>query len=192
MLGAAGLFDSRWRRTTYIHGGLCPTLFKHNGALLHSLQFRVTACLVCFTVQYLPSLLSCSGFPAEDLYGAQSAPLSLPGARGQHTILPLFQSANSSGKTFASEEPLCQKDLKDTVVNAGGPVWAMGWCPSEVRLPAAAGAAAGAAAAGPSSSSGGEGGPRPTARYLAVSARYGHCFFSPVAYGSVAVASVRP
>ena len=131
-------------RTAPIHGHLA----------LHP----VIAVLSCRPLPRRPNWLAtvfpmlCRDFPTEELYGSQSAPLELAEARSRHTTLPLFHSASSTGvvqpgssSRSAAEDgdtgnaaTLSSQDVRDTVINAGGPVWALGWCPTEVSLPAAA------------------------------------------------------
>eukprot|EP00887_Chlorella_sp_A99_P006678 scaffold3.g6678.t1 len=92
----------------------------------------------------------------------QSPVFALPG--GAVCELPLFATAaaNSSAAPSSSDDAaLCSADAQDLVLNAGGPVWALDWCPAAVELPAAGPSSSGDDDAGGSTSGG-------TVEYLAV------------------------
>ncbi|KAL4458983.1 hypothetical protein ABPG75_013848 [Micractinium tetrahymenae] len=89
-------------------------------------------------------------------YSPQSPPLLLASApdAAAPTMLPLFAAASAStagsglaaahgigiGAAASSSEPgISKAEAMDVLLNAGGPVWAMDWCPAGTQAGAAAG-----------------------------------------------------
>lgn len=89
-------------------------------------------------------------------YSPQSSALVLPSAEdaSQQTVLPLFgaASASTSGSGLAADAAnssanagqLTAAESRDLFLNAGGPVWALDWCPAGAGPAVEASAAAAA------------------------------------------------
>ena len=80
-------------------------------------------------------LLSCSDWRHHCPFNERSPPLLLPGgSESGPAVLPLFKAVPASGSS-SSNGSLGRHESLDFVLNAGGPVWAMDWCPADVTLP---------------------------------------------------------
>ena len=97
--------------------------------------------------------------------------LSISGHASQQTVLPLFggTTVNDSG-----EGPWDVATARGLLLNAGGPVWALDWCPASVQLPPPQPSGTGRAG---SSSGGGGGG---VAEFLAVGCHPSHSAHHPL------------
>ena len=107
----------------------------------------------------LPHLPLCrSDWQRHCPYNPQSTALLLPGGGSQTAVLPLFgaASAAAAGTGLAdgsgaegSGGELTKAEASDVVLNVGGPVWALDWCPAGTQASGgddAAGASAAASA----------------------------------------------
>ena len=113
-----------------------------------------------------PARDHCSDWQRHCPYSPQSAVLSIPGHASQQTVLPLFGGVTVGG---SGEGPWDEAAARDLLLHAGGPVWAMDWCPASVQLPA------------PPRAGGGRGGAAPpVAEYLAVGCHPCHSAHHPL------------
>lgn len=128
----------------------------------------------------------CSDWKRLCPYSPQSPSLLLPSAAdaAQLTVLPLFAAASASpsgsglaaagaedatsaaaaaaaGSDSSSPQGLSKAEATDVILNVGGPVWALDWCPAGTR-PAPPGSSAPTSEAGPSNRQAPTGGPGPS------------------------------
>ena len=113
----------------------------------------------------LPPSSCCSNWEQYCPFPPQSLPVLLPSAQDDATAqapLPLFGAAsasaagsglgagaNGSSSSSSSSSSLSGLEAQDVVLNAGGPVWGLDWCPAGTSSGGGSEAAAGSGAAAP-------------------------------------------
>lgn len=78
----------------------------------------------------MAALEACRNWAAHAPFNPQSAPMELPNRRDHPLSLPLFRSVSAlATEVGASTAPA--DGAHDVLLHAGGPVWALSWCPGQ-------------------------------------------------------------